>query len=213
METIKNYKELIKSSSSFYNNNFLKIDYELCRFNYLTLSKHFRGDVGLEMGPALGQMTKYLIEDFKELHVIEGSNELLSQIPEYPNIFKYNCYFEEFKEEICADTIIMSHVLEHLENPVGILRKFKSFLNNSGVFIISVPNAKSIHRLVAKDMGLLDSIYSLNERDFALGHYRVYDLDSLTKDCFEAGYEVVERGGVFLNRFQTIKLRTLGRMK
>lgn len=51
------------------------------------------------MGPALGQMTKYLIEDFKELHVIEGSNELLSQIPEYPNIFKYNCYFEEFKRK------------------------------------------------------------------------------------------------------------------
>ena len=92
----------------------------------------------------------------------------------------------------------MSHVLEHLEKPVEILAKFRKYLKYDGVFLISVPNAKSIHRLVAAEMGLLRSIYSLNERDIALGHYRVYDFDSLIADCTDAGFEVFAKGGVFL---------------
>lgn len=192
------FKTKVNSSSQFYNKSFLRIDFELTRFNYLALKKYFKGDTAMEMGPALGQMTKFLKEDFMELHLIEAAENLLNQIPNNESIIKHNAFFEEFDEKIQVDTIIMSHVLEHLEKPVEILSRFKKFLKEDGVFLVSVPNAKSIHRLVAEDMGLLNSIYSLNERDNELGHYRVYDMDLLMKDCEEAGYKVVDKGGVFL---------------
>jgi 2-polyprenyl-3-methyl-5-hydroxy-6-metoxy-1,4-benzoquinol methylase len=194
----KQAKNKVEMSSSFYNKSFLSIDYELCKFNFQAIRKYFKGDVVIEMGPALGQMTKYIAPCFKELHLIEGSKELIEQIPDYSNATKHNFYFEEFDKEIVADTIVMSHVLEHLEYPIEILTKFKKFLANDGVFLISVPNAKSIHRLVAQNMGLIDSIYSLNERDHELGHYRVYDMELLIKDCEMAGYDILDKGGVFL---------------
>lgn len=192
------FKKKVENSSSFYIKAFLKIDYALAKFNYLALKKHFKGNIAIEMGPALGQMTKFLKNDFTKLHLIEASKSLLDQIPDNKQVIKHNAYFEEFDEGIIVDTIIMSHVLEHLENPVEILKKFRRFLKDDGVFLVSVPNAKSIHRLVAEDMGILESIYSLNERDKELGHYRVYDMDLLIKDCEDAGYTVVDKGGVFL---------------
>jgi 2-polyprenyl-3-methyl-5-hydroxy-6-metoxy-1,4-benzoquinol methylase len=195
---MESYKKKVLGSETFYNESFLSFDFELTKFNYLAIKEYFMPGDAIEMGPALGQMTKLLVDDFKEIHLIEASKSLIDQIPDYPNTKKYNCYFEEFESDISVDTIVMSHVLEHLEKPVEILSKFRKFLKDNGVFLISVPNAKSIHRLVAVEMGLLSSIYSLNERDIALGHYRVYDIDSLTEDCTNAGFEVVSKGGVFL---------------
>jgi hypothetical protein len=46
-------------------------------------------------------------------------------------------------------------------------------------------------------MGLLSSEYELNERDKALGHYRVYDLNTLTTDATAAGLKIVDKGGIF----------------
>jgi hypothetical protein len=195
---MEKYKKKILSSETFYNDSFLHIDFELTKFNYFALKEYFKIGSAIEMGPALGQMTKFLVDDFNEIHLIEASKTLIDQIPIYSNTIKHNCYFEEFETDLRVDTNIMSHVLEHLEKPVEILSKFRKFMKDDGVFLISVPNAKSIHRLVAVEMGLLSSIYSLNERDIALGHYRVYDLDSLTADCTISGFEVVAKGGVFL---------------
>jgi hypothetical protein len=47
-------------------------------------------------------------------------------------------------------------------------------------------------------MGLLESIYSLNERDLQLGHERVYDMDLLKAHLTEAGFSISHETGVFL---------------
>ena len=167
---MEKFKKKIHDSAQFYNKSFLHFDFKLTEMNYLSLKPYFKGKIALELGPALGQMTKYLVNDFEKLDIIEGSKELLDQIPNYNNIVKYHSYFEEFITENKYDTIIMSHVLEHIEKPIEILKHIYGWLSEDGVFLISVPNAKSIHRLVAVEMGLLQSEFDLNERDNELGH-------------------------------------------
>jgi SAM-dependent methyltransferase len=194
---MENFKSKVNASSSFYNNSFLNFDYKLNEFNYKTFKPFFKGKVACELGPALGQMTRFLVNDFEKIHLIEGSNELLSQIPDYPNAIKHNFFFEEFITEKKFDTIIMSHVLEHIEYPVSVLKRVYDWLDDNGVFLLSVPNARSIHRLVAVEMGLLDSIYQLNQRDMELGHYRIYDIESLKMDAQKAGFNVIDEGGIF----------------
>jgi 2-polyprenyl-3-methyl-5-hydroxy-6-metoxy-1,4-benzoquinol methylase len=194
---MEDFKNKIQDSSKFYNQSFLKFDYKLTELNYLSIKKHFKGENALELGPALGHMTKFLVNDFKSIHLIEGSKELLDQIPNYPNIVKHHSYFEEYKTTNIFDTIIMSHVLEHIEKPNEILKEIYNWLSDDGVFIVSVPNAKSIHRLAAVEMGLLNNEYELNQRDVELGHYRVYDLDSLKNDLINSGYKIENQGGVF----------------
>lgn len=194
---MENYKNKVQGSAQFYNSSFLNFDFKLTELNYLSLKPYFKGESCLELGPALGHMTKYLVDDFTSLHLVEGSEDLLDQIPNYKNVTKHNSYFEEFKTDQKFDTIIMSHVLEHIEHPINVLKLIYSWLSDNGVFLISVPNAKSIHRLAAVEMGLLNNEYELNQRDHELGHYRVYDLNTLKEDIINAGYKIVDEGGIF----------------
>ena len=194
---MEDFKNKVQNSAKFYNSSFLNFDFKLTELNYRTIREFFHGKKGLELGPALGHMTKYLISDFETLHLVEGSSDLLNQIPDYENVVKHHSYFEEFQTEIKFDTIIMGHVLEHIEKPVEILKYIYEWLSTEGVLIISVPNAKSIHRLAAVEMGLLNSEYDLNERDHELGHYRVYDLQHLSQDAKSAGFKIKEKGGIF----------------
>lgn len=192
------FKQKVQDSSQFYNTSFLNFDYKLTEMNYLSLKPYFKGVNLLELGPAMGHMTKFLVNDFENVSVVEGSKELLDLIPDYDNIEKHHSYFEEFETDKKFDTIIMSHVLEHIENPIKILKLISLWLSENGVIIISVPNSKSFHRLAAVEMGLLESEYELNQRDLDLGHYRVYDLNSLKKDIIESSLKIIDEGGVFL---------------
>lgn len=188
----------VEYSSKFYKNSILNFDYQLARFTFRSLKPFFTGDTALELGPASGYMTKLLIAEFATLHLVEGSKDLLDEIPAYSNITKYHSLFEDFQTNVKYDTIIMSHVLEHISDPVAVLSKVKGWLSNKGRLLLSVPNAKSIHRMVAVKMGLLSNEFELNERDHELGHYRVYDLEQLTGQLFDVGLQVESSGGVFL---------------
>jgi SAM-dependent methyltransferase len=195
---MKERDKKVQNASSFYNEKILNIDYEQAHFVYESIRPYFNGKSALELGPASGYMTKYLVNDFEILHLVEGSKELLSQITDYPNIFKHCSMFEDFKTDLKFETIIMSHVLEHNEKPIEVLAQIKNWLKDDGVFIVAVPNSKSLHRLVAVKMGLLPTEYALNERDHSLGHYRVYDLDKLSQDLISAGFKIIYTGGSFL---------------
>lgn len=199
-------KQKVEHAAGSYDKLYVKFDYQLAHYGFLSLKPFFKGKIGLELGPASGFMTRYLVNEFDTLHLVEGSLELLNQIPEYPNLKKTHSYFEEYDSKIKYDTIIMSHVLEHIENPSLVLGKIRSWLSEDGVFIVAVPNAKSIHRIVAVQMGLLRSEYELNERDHSFGHYRVYDLDILKKQITDAGFQIVESGGYFLKPLSNVQI-------
>jgi SAM-dependent methyltransferase len=199
----------INQYAGFYASQNLTIDYQTVRFIYESLKPFFHGNTALEMGPANGIMTSHLVNDFDTLHLVEGAEDLLVQIPDYPNVTKNLSYFEYFEPAIKYDTVILSHVLEHIEKPVEVLARVRNWLKPDGVFIVVVPNAKSFHRLAAVKMGLLESEYSLNERDFQLGHHRVYDFESLIHHCTLAGFEIVNKGGVFLKTLSNRQMEGL----
>ncbi|MCZ8353218.1 MAG: class I SAM-dependent methyltransferase [Cyclobacteriaceae bacterium] len=188
----------VDESSAFYANSFLSLDYKLADYAYDTLKQFFTGTDALEIGPASGYMTKHLINDFKSLDVLEGSETLLKAIPPYNNVRKFHSLIENFESDKEYDTIIMSHVLEHIEEPIKNLGRIKSWLKEKGRLLIAVPNALSLHRMAAVEMGLLKNEYQLNERDLQLGHFRVYDLETLSTHLREAGFKITNKGGYFL---------------
>ena len=175
----------------------LDFDRKLIHYRYKTIKKHIKGPFGLELGSAEGEMTQYLIDDFEHLTSVDGSNELLKLIPYYENHTKIHSFFEDYKPEKKFNTIIMEHILEHVDNPIEIMQLAKKWLEEDGVMLLGVPNALSIHRLVAVKMGLLKTPDELNARDHALGHQRVYSMTTFLKDIEKAGLKVIEKGGVF----------------
>ncbi len=190
-------EEKVKQSAGFYD-KYLNFDYQLSDFGFQRIKSFFKGSPALEIGPANGYMTKSLVKEFDTLHLLEASEELLNKIPDYPNVIKHHTMVEDFNTELKFQTIVMSHVLEHIADPVAALKSIYDLLAYDGVFVVSVPNAKSVHRIVAVQMGLLSSEYELNERDAELGHYRVYDTSILRSHLTDAGFEITESGGYFL---------------
>lgn len=195
--------------SSFYTNDKLGFDLVLVNEGFKQFKPHFVGESCLELGPATGYMTKLLAGCFDKVTVVEGSTDLFNQIPDFENVQKYNCLFEDFKTSEKFNTIILNHVLEHIEHPDLLLNDIYSWLDDDGVCIVGVPNAKSFHRLAAVKMGLLASEYDLNQRDIELGHYRVYDLDMLKKQARNAGFKILEEGGVFLKFLSNSQIESL----
>jgi 2-polyprenyl-3-methyl-5-hydroxy-6-metoxy-1,4-benzoquinol methylase len=187
----------LEELSQWYVKSELDFDRTVQKLRYRSVRKYFKGSSCLEIAPAQGITTALLKNDFELLHVVDGSLNLLNLIPDYPNVKKFHSMIEDFQPPMEYDFVLMDHILEHIEHPVKALRKVAQFLKEGGLFAVGVPNAKSIHRLAAVKMGYLKSIYELNERDHQLGHYRVYDFESLEQDIVAAGFRVIDKLGVF----------------
>jgi 2-polyprenyl-3-methyl-5-hydroxy-6-metoxy-1,4-benzoquinol methylase len=183
--------------SDWYLHEQLDFDKRLIRFRYQTLKPHFRGPNGLELGPAEGEMTRYLVDDFARLTIVDGSAQLLARVADAPNLCKVHALVEEFEPRETFDTIILDHILEHVADPVQLLERVRRWSAADGRILLGVPNGHSIHRLVAVKMGLLGSPTELNERDHALGHRRVYTIETFRRDVEAAGLRILETGGVF----------------
>jgi 2-polyprenyl-3-methyl-5-hydroxy-6-metoxy-1,4-benzoquinol methylase len=187
----------VESLSDWYLKEQLDFDKRLIRYRYETIKPKLVGKRCLELGPAEGEMTQFLIHDFQELTVVEGSSELLAKIPDYNNVKKIHGLFEEFEPEQVFDTIILEHVLEHVEDPVALLARVKRWLAADGKLFVGVPNGNSIHRLAAVKMGMLDNPCQLNPRDHALGHRRIYTPETFRVDIEKSGLTVLEISGVY----------------
>ncbi len=153
----------------------------------------------LEMGPAEGVMTDLLCDDFEDYTIVEGAQKFVDFIKSrHPKVKCYCSLFESFLPERTYDNILLGHVLEHVENPVNILKICKKWLSNGGIILAAVPNSESIHRLAAVEMGLLSRTDELNERDIRHGHRRVYNWNSFMKDFTSAGLKIEHGGGYWL---------------
>ncbi len=189
--------ERVTTIAEWYHQDQLDFDRRLVRFRYRTLKPHLHGPQGLELGPADGQMTPLLLTDFERLTIVEGASQLLESIADAPNLVKVHSVFETYEPSTRFDTIVMEHILEHVDDPVALLRRAGGWLAEGGRILAGVPNGNSIHRLAAVKMGLLQEPCELNARDHSLGHRRVYTPSTFRADIESAGLQVLEQGGVY----------------
>lgn len=154
----------------------------------------------LEMGSFDGSMTQMLITYFSNLHVIEGSEALAIEVAEkFGDAAKvHQGYFETFEPAEKFDQIFLVHGLEHVENPVQVLARAKSWLSDGGKLYVAVPNAYALSRQIAVQMGLIDSPESVTDGERRHGHLRTYGMESFLKDISLSGLSVVTSGGVVL---------------
>jgi 2-polyprenyl-3-methyl-5-hydroxy-6-metoxy-1,4-benzoquinol methylase len=140
--------------------------------------------------------------ELKIYDIVEGSLDIINEFKEkngaIKNLNVYHSYFEVFESDRQYDAIEMGFVLEHVDDPELVINHFKKKLKPNGVIFISVPNARSLHRVIGHKAGLLESVYELSEYDYQLGHKRYFDIDkaiSLIEGC---GLKVEDKKGLML---------------
>ncbi len=161
-----------------------------------------RGPDVLEMGAGEVMWTDELVERFGRSSIVDGSATLLDHAcKKYGDrVTGYASFFESFvpPDGIRFDTVVATHVLEHVHDPVRVLQQARLWLKTGGRIVVVVPNATSLHRRIGVKMGRLKSVYDLSERDHAIGHQRVFDAPQLEAAVADAGFGVVHRQGFLL---------------
>lgn len=187
-------------------------DCHLIRYNFRFMKDRLNGPRILEMGCANGVMTELLSSCFPELDVVDGSANYLkdvsSRLEERTNIRYHLSLFEDFLPDHPYNSIIMARALEHLTDPVALLKKAAVWLEPNGQVHVIVPNARSLHRRIGVAMGMIPGCTSLNERDLRVGHKRVYDFETIRLDVESAGMVVKELSGIFLKPLSNLQMES-----
>lgn len=172
----------------------------------------FRDGNCLELGSFKGDFTKRLIPFFDDITCVEASSEAIniSKDKYGDKITYFHNVFENVNLPKKYDNIILTHVLEHIDDPVGLMSRIKNeWLAENGRLFIVCPNANAPSRQIAVKMGLISHNSAITPSEKDHGHRITYSLDTLERDAKEGGLNVEYRTGIFfksLANFQWDKL-------
>jgi len=154
----------------------------------------------LELGSFKGDFTRRFLSFFDDITCVEASGEAVAEAKKRlgDRVTFVNALFEEVKLPKRYDHVMLTHVLEHLDNPVLVLRRInKEWLADGGRLFLVCPNANAPSRQIAVKMGLIPHNAAVTPAERDHGHRMTYSLDTLERDARAAGLRVVHRSGIF----------------
>lgn len=102
---------------------------------------------------------------------------------------------------IAFDFVILSSVLHELDEPQKMLRAIGSLCNQRTVVHINVPNATSLHRLIAIEAGMIEDVHAKSTQMKTMQRRRVYDMESLKQEIMDADFTTLDSGTYFIKPF------------
>lgn len=160
----------------------------------------FRNGNLLELGSYKGDFTKRILQYFLDITCVEASNEAVDFAKKElkGKVKIYNSLFELVTLPDRYDNILLTHVLEHIDNPVLILKRINDeWLSEKGRLFLVCPNANAPSRQIAVKMGIITHNSAVTPQELEHGHRCTYTLDTLERDAVAAGLKVVHRSGIF----------------
>lgn len=195
----RNFDEEIKDASDHkYAYNF---DFDVMHpFMVRSFEPFFKKGSLLELGSFKGDFTQRLTPFFDDISCVEAAGGAI-QIAKNrldKSVKFYHSMFEDAVLPKKYDNIILTHVLEHLDDPVAVLRRVNDeWLADGGRFFLVCPNANAPSRQIAVKMGLISHNTAITPSEHDHGHRITYTLDTLERDAQAAGLKVAHRSGIF----------------
>jgi SAM-dependent methyltransferase len=196
---MRNYnKELMDTADHKYAYNF---DFDVMHgYMVRSFEPFFKNGSLLELGSFKGDFTRRLLPFFTDITCVEASDEAVTIArQEFGNTVKFvNGLFEEITLPQKYDNIVLTHVLEHIDDAVGVLKRINDeWLSDTGRFFLVCPNANAPSRQIAVKMGLISHNHAITPAEKEHGHRITYTLDTLERDARAGGLKVVHRSGIF----------------
>ena len=154
----------------------------------------------LELGSFRGDFTRRLLAHFDDVTCVEASAKAIEEARRAldAKVEFFNDVFEKVTLPRRYANIVMTHVLEHLDDPVAVLRRVnEEWLVEGGRFFLVCPNANAPSRRIAVKMGIIAHNAAVTPAEAEHGHRRTYSLDTLERDALLGGLEVLHRSGIF----------------
>lgn len=180
----------------------------LAHYKVVSCLEHAKGSSLLDLACGDGLMTSMFAQHFERVVGVDASGAHIAEARRrLPQALFFESLIEDFEINEKFDAVFLLDILEHVIDPVAVLKKAASFLKPSGVLIAHVPNAVAINRRLAVLMGTLTSCEELSPFDIQIaGHRRSYRLDTLIGDIKAAGLVVRHTGGIFYKMLSTAQM-------
>lgn len=147
----------------------------------------------IEPAPLFAENARTLASGYRDVHVVEGYAEVFSRDP----------------EDAPYDMVILSCLLHEVEDPQSLLSSVRRLCSEGTLLHVNVPNARSLHRLLAVAMGLISSPESKSDMQRTMQQRSVYDAVSLHDELVRAGFAVAEHGTLFVKPFTHAQMQQL----
>lgn len=154
----------------------------------------------LELGSFRGDFTRRLRQNFADITCVEASGDAVAAArTEFgESVRVVHGTFEGVQLGRTFENVILTHVLEHLDDPVGVLSRVnREWLSERGRLFLVCPNANAASRQIAVKMGIISHQSAVTPAEKEHGHRITYSLDTLERDARAAGLTVIHRSGIF----------------
>ena len=127
------------------------------------------------------------------------------------NTFIVHGFVEDFQTKTHDfDMIVLSCLLHEVPNPAILLAAVRSLCRIDTVLHINVPNARSLHRLLATAMGLIPEPGTQSNTQLKMQQRATtYEAESLRSELVQAGFTVTEQGSLFVKPFAHAQMQQL----
>lgn len=172
--------------------------------------RKYKHDSIMEVG--CGTVPLYAsFQDFEKLRVVEPSSIFIESAKEKyapdRRVEFINDFLESYVEKTRGnerektDFIIVSSLLHEVDDPVKLLQAVASCCGEETVVHINVPNANSIHRILAYEMGLIQDIHDRSSTQIRLQQRNTFDSKTLREMIYEQGFAILDEGSYFIKPF------------
>lgn len=198
-----------------YNNlNFEEVMIESRREEIFSYLKKKRPQNILEVGCGNESVCHYY-NYYKKFIVIEPSVDFIKK----NNFLKiknkgleiHNLYLEEFErnKKINFDYIICSSVLHETKDPKYFLKKIHNLSSKKTTIFFNVPNAFSLHRLLAVESGLIRNPFMRSKTQKKMQQKIIYSMETLAKELKKNGFTVTSSNTSFIKPFTHNQMHTI----
>ena len=201
MRNIENYTEEYKK------HNFEEIQVLYRRKKVLEQLNLYPHKYILEIGCGFEPIFKYF-DDFESMTIVEPGMEFIENAKKISqNKTRIKCIHGLLEDKISELTlqnynfIIVSGLLHEVERPDILLEALRLVCGLHTVVHINVPNAYSIHRILAKEMGLIENIIEKSSTQIKLQQHSTFSMEGLIKLLKNHQFKILDKGSFFIKPF------------
>lgn len=169
----------------------------------------------LEIGCADDSLFNHL-SNFDSFYVIEPSKEFYQKalidkgFQESKKIQIFNNYLEDVSlSNTEFDVIIISCLLHEIPKQEAFLNSLKNIARPNTLVYIDVPNAFSFHRLLAKELGFIQTVFDKSEAQIKFQQNEIFSQEKLKELLERCGFEILEEGSFSFKPFTHSQMQNL----
>lgn len=152
-------------------------------------------------------------EDFEQMIIVEPSDLFASnakQLAEERGVTGKVMIIHDYVENVDwnavdkpddISVVLASGLLHEVDDPQKLLAQARKLCSKDTIVHINVPNAKSLHRLIAVSAGMIADEHDRSKEQIIMQSSRTYDMELLQEEITKAGFYAVDEGSYFLKPF------------